>query len=246
MGLTPAEEIHRLAERAGSLVLPNAPHRRDAPEAAFELALRSIQRAIADIDRRRDDIDEDEAQYARIDLCLEAASMLFAAGSSPSEWRWWAAHAAGTLLERGDMEAAATWAVVAHAQRIRARLPRPPDSLDRPARVVWWLASGPSVPDADIAPPSAGNDLTAEWTTLLRSVPAADHEATGKALRRITDFWLDEDEDWDEFHPWSYPDFEPEVNAAAALARERGWEPTDWPDDAILFLEAGLAPGAPG
>ena len=84
--------------------------------------------------------------------------------------------------------------------------------------------------------------LDAAWTALTHSFPAAEHPVTDRALRTIADFWLEEDDDWEVFHPGFHPDFDPELNAAVALARRSGWQPQSWPDDALRFVDAGLAP----
>jgi hypothetical protein len=54
-----------------------------------------------------------------------------------------------------------------------------------------------------------------------------------------------DNEDWEVFHPRSAPDFEPEVCAAAAVARRSGYRPTALSGDVQRFLEPGLAEGEP-
>lgn len=261
MGLTGMQHVHQLLTRALGSQAPDAPRRRSGTDAAFGSALSHVQAELAEIHRYAkevsgdagcdDDAGDPEVRRARIDLCLELASILFAAGAPHPQWRWWASQAAGALLEAGDVQAAAIWAVIAHDDRLVRRLPEAPESGVRPGRIVWRLASRirPCQDDrvGEEGAPSEGlaDSVDAAWAALARSIPAADHETTGTALRTITDFWLDEDEDWQQFHPGAHPDFEPELNAIASLAHRSGWEPSRLPPDALRFLEPGLAPGTP-
>jgi hypothetical protein len=255
-------DVHRLLTHARELDIPSAPRRRSGTDAAFRSALSGIKAELAEIYRHAteinryveapDDGGDEEVTRARTDLCLELASLLFAAGAPHPQWRWWASQGAGALLDVGNAQSAAVWALVAHDDDLVGRLPKAPGPGSQPERIVWWLASAPPSGDSHGAHESGSqsdgpddDDVDAAWVTLLRSIPAADHRATGSALRVITDFWLDEDEDWEQFHPHFYPDFEPELNAVAALARRSGWEPSEWPPDALRFLEPGLAPGTP-
>ncbi|MBR8835450.1 MAG: hypothetical protein DSM106950_15865 [Stigonema ocellatum SAG 48.90 = DSM 106950] len=50
----------------------------------------------------------------------------------------------------------------------------------------------------------------------------------------------DEDE-WMNFHPRSYPDFETPACVVAAIARHHGFTPTELTPEQYNFLEAGLA-----
>lgn len=260
MGLTAAEDAHRLLVCAQDLDVPIASRRRSGTDTAFRSALSGVQAELTEIHRYAtepgghiegdDNSGSDELRRARVDLCLELASLLFAAGAPHPQWRWWATQAAGALLGYGDPQSCAVWAVVAHDDGLVRRLPEAPEPGSRPERVVWWLACA-SLPGragagwAGAPGEEPKDSVDAAWVALLRSIPAADHATTGSALRTITDFWLDEDEDWEAFHPHYYPDFEPELNAAVALARRSGWEPAGWPSDALRFLEPGLANGIP-
>src|SRR5206468_3997897 len=91
-----------------------------------------------------------------------------------------------------------------------------------------------------------GADLALETASLLFAAGAA-HPAWRRwaALSELARFWMLEDEEWDRFHPRSYPDFEPEVCAAARLARRRGYVPAHLDPEAARFLEPGLADGEP-
>lgn len=254
MGVREAPDVQPLLARVESLQIPDTPRRRRGTDAAFRSALSELQAGVAAICRPGNgtgaDGSDEETRYLRIDLPIELASLLFAAGAPHPQWRSWASRAAGGLLEAAEARSACVWAVLAHDESLIRRMPKAAEPGTRPGDVVWWLATcWPRLP-ADVAseaPRHAAPDGSVEsaWAALVHSVPAADHATTGRALRRIADFWLDEDEDWDEFHPHSYPDFEPEPNAAAALAARSGWQPEDWPADAVRFLEAGLAPGPP-
>jgi hypothetical protein len=246
MGLTDADELQRLVSRAQLVELPPPPRRRTGEERAFQSALTSIQGDLAVIHRHAtegDEVEGDLGMYpAHVELSLEMASLLFAAGAPHGQWRWWAARAASALLTAGDPRTAACWAAIAHDEPLMGRLPLAPAPGPRPSAVVWWLATVHREADLPVEP---SDEVDAAWLRLARSIPAADHATTGTALRTITEFWLAEDEDWDAFHPRSYPDFEPELNAAAALAAQSGWEPAGWPPDAREFLEPGLADGSP-
>jgi hypothetical protein len=251
--------VDELLARSQRLDVSGATRRRSGTDAAFATALSDIRAELAEIRRfltdeagREEDTSEgdDAVRRARTDLSLELASLLFSAGAPHAEWRWWASQAAEAFLADGDAESAAVWALVAHDDGVVRRLPRAPAPGTRPGRVVWWLASAPvSESSGGIrsggSPSLPRDDVDAAWVVLTRSIPEADHRSTGRALRTITDFWMAEDEDWENFHPHYYPDFEPELNAVAVLARRSGWKPTGWPPVALRFLEPGLAAGAP-
>jgi hypothetical protein len=236
------------------LTVPVAPRRRSGSDTAFRSALTSAQAELAEIDRYTSEADPDDAnsndelRRARVDLCFEIASILFAAGAEHADWRWWARQAATSLLEYGDAQSAASWAVLTGDDGLVGKLPGAPEPGHRPKSVVWWLAKALLSGQADNNRPEASgvepqDSVDAAWTKLARAIPVGDHPATNDALRTITDFWMGEDEDWQAFHPRSYPEFEPELNAAATLALRSGWAPVNWQQDALLFLEPGLAAG---
>lgn len=252
MGLREAPDVQPLLARVQSLRIPDTPRRRRGTDTAFRSALSELQAGVADICRPGNGTGADgsgeETRYLRVDLPIELASLLFAAGAPHPEWRSWAARAASGLLDDGEIRSACVWAVLARDESLIARLPAASEPGTRPGDVVWWLATcgpqGPAVRVSEASPHTAPDEsVDSAWAALVHSVPAGDRITTGRALRRIADFWLDEDEDWEDFHPHSSPDFEPELNAAVALAARGGWQPTDWPPDAVRFLEAGLAPG---
>jgi hypothetical protein len=69
---------------------------------------------------------------------------------------------------------------------------------------------------------------------------------TERALCDLVEWWWDEDEgDWVNFHPYSYPDYDAPLCAAAAIAKHRGYVPQNLPPDVMRYLEAGLADGIP-
>ena len=249
MGLN---EIHGLLLRAMELDLPAWPRRRSGTDTSFRSAVSQVQAELAEIDRKveqaADPGREDGPRRARVDLCLELASILYSAGAPHRQWRWWAGRAARALMEYGEIARSAVWAVLAGDDDLLDQLPSPPDPGRSPERVVWSVArrTRPGhTADGDVraaagTPPD--DPLDAAWTALTHSVPAAEHPVTDRALRTIADFWLEEDDDWEVFHPGFHPDFDPELNAAVALARRSGWQPQSWPDDALRFVDAGLAP----
>jgi hypothetical protein len=250
MGLN---EVDGLLLRAREIDLPDGLGRRTGTMSSFRRALSRVQAeltAINDHTARVTDLGDDEPRRARVDLSLELASILYSAGAPHRQWRWWAGRAARALLKYGEVARSAVWAVLACDDDLIAQLPPAPNPGRSPDRIVWWVAerarpdrrdNGDDREATDIPP---DDPLDAAWTTLVRSIPAADHAATDRALRTITDFWLEEDEDWEAFHPGYHPDFEPELNAAVALARRSGWQPRCWPDDAMRFVDPGLASAA--
>lgn len=84
------------------------------------------------------------------------------------------------------------------------------------------------------------------WLVLAKSIPEKDHGKTETALKVIADDWIDLTEgDCMNFHPYSFPDFETPVCAAAALARRSGFIASSLNHDQYQFLEPGLATPEP-
>jgi hypothetical protein len=243
VGLKAVDDVQRLLTHAQAAEIPEALRRRAGSDSAFRSALTRVQESMQEIHRYALEVsggNADELRRARVDLTLELSSILFAAGAPHPRWRWWARQAADALLEYDEPSSAAVWAVLAHDDELVGRLPEAPEPGHDPGHVVWWVAGRRQGRPTDPAGEPKDHVNTA-WTMLARSIPAREHPATGRALRTIADFWMNEDEDWESFHPGYYPEFEPELNAAATLARRLGWEPVDWPPDTLRFLEPALA-----
>jgi hypothetical protein len=178
------------------------------------------------------------------DLSLELASCLYDAGAPHTVWRRWSALAAFGMVLSGEYVTSYPYLILAGEWScIDAMADRP---VSRPGsvglRAIWMLATGQRDRGEAFGPV---DDSDSPWLTLCDSIPEDDFSRTEEALRSLADFWILEDEEWDTFHPRSFPSFEPEVCAAAALAKRRGYAPRNLPDDALRFLDPGLADGWP-
>jgi hypothetical protein len=234
VGLVTAREYGQLLrEEFRGMAAPAGPERR----------IGATRRGASAMERVRREIDGNEKVGSGADLALEVASYLYSAGAPHPEWRHWVGLAALGYLHLGEYVKACPYLVLAGEWScLEALRAVTPGRRSPAAEAVWRLAVGEpdelSWPDGD--PDDEG------WSELLAAIPAADRERMEAGLDAVATFWLDEyDGDWEVFHPRSAPDFEPEVCAAAAIARRSGYHPTGLSGDVRRFLEPGLAEGEP-
>jgi hypothetical protein len=231
-----------VVEAFGAIDTPTGPGRRVGAEAGVAWSLELIERDVAFVSRTPDAGESPTSEAVQLcsDICLETASELYDGGAPHPVWRRWAALAGFGMVLSGRYLEACPWLVLGGEWAGVAALgSRPPgESGTVPQDALWTLATGRPV--GTLAPEQA-DELDQPWFALLDSVPARAFRHAESALRSLADFWIGEDEEWEVYHPGSQPSFEPEVCAAAAVARHHGYVPDLLPADTLRFLEPGLA-----
>ena len=250
MGLTGAPDVHRLLTRALDLNVPNVPRRRSATDAAFRSALSDVQAELAEIDRYATDVGthvegddeggDDAVTRARIDLCLELASLLFAARRPAPALAVVGVPSGGSAQRSG--RPAVRRGVGSCRSRRRSRRPASGGSgTGNPAgtsRVVagQHLAYPARLLESTMREPGATGGTTASTPCGPRSYAASPRRTTWNRATRCgrspTSGWT-RTRTGSSSTPAPYPDFEPELNAAAALAGKAGWKPSRWPSAAL-------------
>jgi hypothetical protein len=183
---------------------------------------------------------EQDALSAATDLALETTCLLYDTGAVHVVWRHWSALAGLGMTLMGDLSACCAYLVLAGEWAAIAALASGPPvgSSSTSISALWQLASGQRGRAHEL-------DLIAEierpWAVLMDAIPEGDGRRIESGLRDLADFWIGEDEEWNEFRSRTYPSFHPEVCAAAAVARHRGYMPQHLPEDTLQFLEPGLA-----
>ncbi|MEH2064480.1 MAG: hypothetical protein V7K50_19830 [Nostoc sp.] len=181
-----------------------------------------------------------EASESVTNRVLQITSFLYSVGAEHTVWRHWSSLTAFGLFLNGDIHNAAQYAVLGSEWDFVKILPNQPVMSQQVSeQIIWYLIAGYPAPEV-----SANIDDEEEdsWLKLSQSIPTRNHRETEEALKVIADYWIGESEgDWINFHPNYYPEFEPSVCAAAALARHYGFEPTSLTPEQYSFLEAGLA-----
>lgn len=189
----------------------------------------------------RENLTYDKAVKTITELTLETTSLLYAIGADHILWRHWSSLTAfGMFLQKKFFQAAQYATLAGEWDFIKILPSRSVNSQQISDRVLSMLLSG-NFDDNVAAVENAIDEEDNAWLELAKSIPAKDHSQTEAALKKIANFWIAEDDDWVNFHPRSYPDFETPVCAAAALARHYGFIPTSLTPDEFSFLEAGLA-----
>lgn len=235
-----------VAEELNVLAIPTGPDRRtgageNAPSniAVVRRDLYAVTESVA-----QGELLADEAVRRTWDLSLEMMSCLYAAGAPHPVWRRWSALAAfGMVLSNQYLSSCPYLVLAGEWSCVRALAGHPVEVSDSmELRTTWALATGQR--ERNFLPDRI-DDADAPWMTLLDSIPAGDFGRTEASLRELAEFWILEDEEWEVFEARSYPVFEPEVCAVAAVARHRGYRTEHLPDDVMRFLEPGLAPVEP-
>jgi hypothetical protein len=235
-----------VAQEFQKITLPSASERRiGVSEYASEI-LQYIQR---DLNSAESLISEksltwENASKSITELVSEITSLLYAAGAEDTVWRHWSSLTGFGMFLQGKNQQAALYAVLGGEWDFLTILPAiPVKSKQISEQVLWMLVTGKSILNL---PASISNEEDNAWLQLAESIPAHDHRQTEEALKEIADFWMAEGEDdWMNFHPRSYPDFEAPVCAVAAIARHHGFTPTSLTPEQYSFLEAGLAIAEP-
>jgi hypothetical protein len=183
----------------------------------------------------------EKAAKSITELVIETTSLLYAVGAEHIVWRHWSSLTAFGMFLQGKMIQAAQYAVLGGEWNFIQSLPPTPVKSQQISEQVFWMLVKGNFTAANL-PESTSNEEDNAWLQLAQSIPAQDHRQTEEALKEITNFWMAEDEDdWMNFHPRSYPDFETPVCAVAALARHYSFTPTSLTPEQYSFLEAGLA-----
>jgi hypothetical protein len=224
------------------MTLPTASVRRMGVSEHASDVMYYIQRDISTVNSliTEGQLSWEKASQSVTDLALEITSLLYAAGANHTVWRHWSSLTAfGMFLIKKTIESAQYAALGGEWDFLKILPSIPAKSQQISDRVFWMLVNGESVGNL---PESASNDEDNAWLQLGKSIPAQNHRQTEEALKVIADFWMAEDEEeWMNFHPRSYPGFEAPVCAVAAIARHHGFTPTSLSQDQYQFLEPGLA-----
>jgi hypothetical protein len=242
--LTSAALASYVLEQVKNLVVPQGPERRrGAVERAADV-LRMVRRDIRGILRlvEAGRLRREDALTQLTELVLELTSLLFAAGADHRTWRHWSGMTALGFLLLPRPSDSAQYAALGGEWALLSEVPhgRPPRRLAD--RVAWAVLLGQAT---DFTSRRKTDEFDRAWLTLASSIPRQDHPSTEQALKTIARHWLEEDDDWRDFHARSAPDFEPALCALAALARRNGLRPKTMTPDELAFLEPGLAEPEP-
>ena len=252
MGLTPAGYLDLLTVEARGVEVPPGPYRLVA-------SADRIRACVTDVLDRLTRLRPGTSPADGADLALELSSYLYAGGAPHPTWRRWSALVAlGQALATHHFEAAAYAALAGEWPLVAALTSRPPGRSSMPGQ-LWTLlrdAAGDTAGDTAgggaaghggrAGPVRVGDELDEDWDALVGAVRDGDAGRAGAGLRNLVEWWWEEDEgDWVEFHPFSYPDYDAPLCAAAAVVRHRGLDVGELPPDVARYLEAGLADGWP-
>jgi hypothetical protein len=235
-----------VAQEFKKTTIPAGPARRLGAQEHSAEVMRYIRRDLHDVGRlhKEESISLEKATNSITELVLELTSFLYAAGADHRVWRRWASLTAFGMFLTGQIHEAAQFAILGGEWNFLKVLPAMPVKSKQVSDLVLWILVW-SKPIQDL-PESARDDEGNAWLQLMQSIPAQDHRRTEEALKNIANFWMAENEgDWMNFHPRSYPDFHTPVCAAAAIARHQGFMPTSLTQEQYRFLEAGLAISEP-
>ncbi|MER5846897.1 hypothetical protein ABT126_07465 [Streptomyces sp. NPDC002012] len=216
--------------------------RRTGTGSAFESSIKAIQEAAKWLESElRSETSADPTFYA-YEFSLEITSHLYAAGASHEEWRSWSSLAAIGSAIRGEKSDACTYAILSGDHSILRSLGTYHNAQDIHGSALWKLAVDRNL---ELEEDGQLDALDSAWVKLAKSITGGDHIRTEESLQLLAEYWIEEDEDWDVFHPRSYPCFDPYICAGAALARRNGYRPHNLSQDVQKFLDPGLAPQIP-
>lgn len=232
-----------VAQEVEKITLPSVSERRIGISEYATDVIHYIQR---DLNTVKSLITEEKLSWEKAtksitELVLEITSLLYAVGAEHTVWRHWSSLTAFGMFLQGKMIQVAQYAVLGGEWDFIQSLPATPVKSQQISEQVFWMLVKRNFTAANL-PESTSNEEDNAWLQLAQSIPAQDHSQTEEALKEIANFWMAEDEDeWMNFHPRSYPDFETPICAVAALARHYGFTPISITPEQYSFLEAGLA-----
>lgn len=231
-----------VAQEFEKITLPSAPERRVGASLAATNVINYIQRDLNNIHIliNEKSLTWEKAAQSITDLVLETTSLLYAIGAEHTVWRHWSSLTALGMFLQGKIIQAAQYASLGGEWDFLKNLPPTPiKSKQISEQVIWMLVKGNFTANL---PETTSNEEDNAWLQLAESIPAQYHSQTEKALREIANFWMAEDDsEWMNFHPRSYPDFETPACAVAAIARYHGFTPISLSAEEYSFLETGLA-----
>jgi hypothetical protein len=235
-----------VAQEFEKITLPSAPSRRVGVSEHATNVIDYIQRDLNDIHCliSEESLTWENATQSIAELALETTSLLYAIGAEHPVWRHWSSLTAFGMFLQGKIIQAAQYASLAGEWNFLQSLQVTPiKSKQISEQVFWMLVKGNFTANL---PETTSDEEDNAWLQLAKSIPARYHRQTEEALREIANFWMGEDEDeWMNFHPRSYPDFETPACAVAAIARYHGFTPISLSAEEYSFLEPGLATPEP-
>lgn len=184
------------------------------------------------------------------EFTLHVASLLFALGAPPTEWKKWLALSAfGYFLQR-DLHDTYLYGVLADEWDFLATVPKEPSQSKQTDIQCFEKLLGVR---AEVEHQLPAPDLRALYeeyegysyndycVLLTEAVPAQDFELVETCLIHIYQAWAHID--WDRSTPELYPEFEPVPCGLAALAYRAGYRPRNLPEGVWRFYEPGLSVG---
>jgi hypothetical protein len=193
---------------------------------------------------RNGNLNEEKASDSLANLVLEMTSFLYAAGAEHHVWRRWSSLTGLGMFLAGNIPESSQYAVLGCEWTFITVLPNVfIKSQQISEQVLGKLINSHFVSNQS---EETSDEEDNAWLQLATSIPAQEHQKTEESLKVIANFWMGEDDgDWMNFHPRSYPDFHTPACVAAALARHHGFIPTSLTPEQYSFLEAGLAEPEP-
>ncbi|MGC9506091.1 hypothetical protein [Baaleninema sp.] len=189
-------------------------------------------------------ISEKDLVLSFTELALELTSFLYAVGADHGIWKKWSALSGIGLFLQEKIYESIEYLILGEEWNFIDRLSKSFSSLHIIQNstlyegVISTLALSQDCMDFH----ASGEDVEEKaWLSLIDSIPSQKYDLTRDCLVEIAEFWMMEDEDnWMQFHPRSYPDFETPVCAVAALACHQGFPPKGFTTEQYQFLEPGL------
>lgn len=186
------------------------------------------------------EINEKKAIGHLVETALETTSFLYAVGATHRVWKRWCSLTAAGMLMLENTHQAVLYAAISGDWKLLHQSPTYIlNSKQVSDQVLCTLLTDAVIPDL---PEETEDEFDQAWLQLLHSIPSQNHTLTEDSLKTIADFWMGEDDngDWINFHPHSYPDFDSPACAITALARKYGYQPINLTDEQYNYLEAGL------
>ncbi|MFI9460367.1 hypothetical protein [Streptomyces xiamenensis] len=226
-----------VVERGEMIAAPPGPRRRTAAQGKFESSYGYIRDGIAWLSQRLRVGGLDDPVFYAHELSLEITSYLYAAGAEVDIWREWSLLSSWGSEVRGDSTEMVAYAVLGGRWDHLRGQSIDVDGQSLPGAVVWSMVVGADSPVL----PECVDEVDEAWVRLAVGARCGDHGQTEASLRKLCEFWMMEDEEWDLFEPRSYPCFDPYLCAAVLLARHGGYQPKHLSAEIRCFLGPGLS-----